>query len=436
MTWTLASPSIVDTTGGNTIRIAADATNVSMADVFINNSTTTPTYSLPIASVSQWSVTGASGDTLIVDYSNGSPFPQYGGVTFNGSASSNNNSLLIKDTSGNADNVMATTTQIIVNGQIIDYRNVPYFAVALRGQQNNLTINGTAVNTSVTNANFAGTAVTVANGGTMNLGGLSTTVNSITLTQGSIVNGTLLANTSETVQSGTISSALSGSAGLIKNSVGTVTLSGMNTYSGGTYVAAGTLIVTNSGAILSGSNLIVGSAIAFQTVAPASTSNSIAADEMSRASAGAVQSPAPSNSGSASPPVAPTFAARSVSASPAPNTADSGSITRPQMPGPRARVLQVLPFAGVAGAANYRVAESVSPSPAMPAATIPPRSSAVFVHAEAIDALMHRGFAPTAAAADWGRFLPAAWDQAQVGQFGPENPTMIARRLVLARYGR
>ena len=56
-----------------------------------------------------------------------------------------------------------------------------------------------------------------------------------------------------------------GTGSLTKNGVGTWTLGGDNTYSGGTYVTSGELILTNNDAILDGSSLTVGNASAFPT---------------------------------------------------------------------------------------------------------------------------------------------------------------------------
>ena len=85
--------------------------------------------------------------------------------------------------------------------------------------------------------------------GSLDLNGFSDTVGAVTLTSGSIVNGTLT-GTSFTVDAGTISAVLAGSGTtLTKSTAGLATLSAVNTYTGGTSVAAGTLVVTADGAL-------------------------------------------------------------------------------------------------------------------------------------------------------------------------------------------
>jgi autotransporter-associated beta strand protein len=92
-------------------------------------------------------------------------------------------------------------------------------------------------------------AVNVA-GGTLNIGAFNDTVGAVTLTSGAISGTTgTLTGSSYAVQSGTISANLGGgAAALTKSTAGTVTLSGANSYSGGTTVNAGTLIAAHSSA--------------------------------------------------------------------------------------------------------------------------------------------------------------------------------------------
>lgn len=89
------------------------------------------------------------------------------------------------------------------------------------------------------------------NGGVLNLGGFSPSVSAVTLTSGTISNGTLT-GTSYNFSAGIVSASLSGSASLLKSTGGTVGLSGVNTYSGGTTVNGGTLTVTAANALGTG----------------------------------------------------------------------------------------------------------------------------------------------------------------------------------------
>jgi autotransporter-associated beta strand protein len=91
-------------------------------------------------------------------------------------------------------------------------------------------------------------AVNVA-GGTLNVATFNDTVGAVTLTSGTITGSTgTLSGSSYAVQSGTISAKLGGTAALTKSTAGSVTLSGANSFSGGTAVNAGTLVAAHSSA--------------------------------------------------------------------------------------------------------------------------------------------------------------------------------------------
>ena len=94
-------------------------------------------------------------------------------------------------------------------------------------------------------ANALGAGAVTVNGGTFDMGSFSDTVGAVTLTTGSITGTTgVLSGTSYAVASGTISAILGGAAAaLTKTTAGTVTLSGLNTYTGATTVSAGTLSI-------------------------------------------------------------------------------------------------------------------------------------------------------------------------------------------------
>ena len=94
------------------------------------------------------------------------------------------------------------------------------------------------------------TAVTVS--AELATGSFTNSVGAVTLTSGSITGGGTLVGTGYTVRAGSVSAVLGGTGALTKTTVGTVTLSGSNTYTGLTTVSAGTLAYGTSNAIASG----------------------------------------------------------------------------------------------------------------------------------------------------------------------------------------
>ena len=112
-----------------------------------------------------------------------------------------------------------------------------------------VTLNGTNTYTGTTTIN-AGT-LQIGNGGTT--GALST---SSTITN----NATLVFNRSDTLTQGTnfSTAAITGTGSLIQNGSGNLTLNAANTYSGGTTLNSGTLVINNASAIGSGTLTING----------------------------------------------------------------------------------------------------------------------------------------------------------------------------------
>jgi autotransporter-associated beta strand protein len=99
------------------------------------------------------------------------------------------------------------------------------------------------------NAALGTGAVTII-GGVLNLGGRTIT-NNVTLNGGSLTGGTInLAQA--TLNAGTVSASLAGSASYTKSGAGVVTLSGNNTYAGNTIVNAGTLVAGSNNAFSTG----------------------------------------------------------------------------------------------------------------------------------------------------------------------------------------
>jgi autotransporter-associated beta strand protein len=104
----------------------------------------------------------------------------------------------------------------------------------------------------------AANPLVVQDGGAFDLAGTSQNFAAVTLTDGSISNGALNAIAYNLGQ-GTVGADLAGQgAALLKSSSGAVVLSGVNSYSGGTTVLEGILIVDNVGALPDGGSLSVG----------------------------------------------------------------------------------------------------------------------------------------------------------------------------------
>ncbi len=112
-------------------------------------------------------------------------------------------------------------------------------------------INGGTLKNGVTNALNTATSLTVGDtttSGNYNLNGFDQTLAGVHLISGTLSgsSNTLTSTSTFDVQSGTASAKLGGSVGVLKTTAGTVTLSGNNTYTGGTTVDEGTLIVAHS----------------------------------------------------------------------------------------------------------------------------------------------------------------------------------------------
>ncbi len=99
----------------------------------------------------------------------------------------------------------------------------------------------------------------IINGGTFDLGAFDEGVGFVTLSSGSIIGSGTLTGPSYSLQAGTVSAKLGGSASLTKSTSGTVILSGNNTYTGATTVSAGTLQIGDgvSGSINSNSSVSI-----------------------------------------------------------------------------------------------------------------------------------------------------------------------------------
>ena len=105
-------------------------------------------------------------------------------------------------------------------------------------------------------------SLSVASGATLNLGGFSDTVGDVSLTGGSIINGTLNSSSTFTIEEGTVSVILGGSGSVLKTTTASATLAAANTYTGLTWVREGTLAMGLSNAVAAASDLTFASTVA------------------------------------------------------------------------------------------------------------------------------------------------------------------------------
>src|ERR1035438_7978130 len=116
------------------------------------------------------------------------------------------------------------------------------YTLTLTDTGNNYT-GGTIVQSGTLKANAAGTMGSTSgpltvSGGTLNLNGASHTAGAVTISGGTIQNG-MLTGSSYAGQSGTVSAVLAGSGAMTQTTSGTLVLTGVNTYSGGTTIGGG-----------------------------------------------------------------------------------------------------------------------------------------------------------------------------------------------------
>lgn len=137
-----------------------------------------------------------------------------------------------------------TDVALFVNGASVTLSGSNSHALGTTVQAGSLVISGSGTLGSAANALSV-------SGGRLDLGATSQTVGAVTLTGGTIANGTLTAS-SFAAQAGTMSALFSGSGGLTKTTAGTVVLGNANTYTGATTVVAGTLVLGGAAAVGSG----------------------------------------------------------------------------------------------------------------------------------------------------------------------------------------
>ena len=121
-------------------------------------------------------------------------------------------------------------------------------------------VNAGTLQAGAANAFSAASAFTVASGATLDLNSFNQTIGSLA-GAGSVTLGSATLTTNGDNTSTTFSGVISGSGSLAKIGGGTLVLSGVNTYSGGTTLAAGTLRLENDQALGTGALTTTGSVV-------------------------------------------------------------------------------------------------------------------------------------------------------------------------------
>jgi hypothetical protein len=214
--WTFyaAADTIYGTAGDDTMVIIRDAADASLAEVFVNNSTSTPTYSVRLSSLTQLHIAGSDGDDqLSVDFSRGNPLP-VSGIVYDGGAHTTGDTLRVKGTAGN-DSLSLTDTSVALAGMpAIAYLETEYFAFDLDAGENTFTLDQATWNLHEDNALSAATHVVV-DGGTLDDQGHTITAHDLTVRNDGTATLTMLSNMATTVESGTLTASSAVSDALI-----------------------------------------------------------------------------------------------------------------------------------------------------------------------------------------------------------------------------
>jgi fibronectin-binding autotransporter adhesin len=179
----------------------------------------------------------------------------YGNISIQGGTIRNG---MLRKSGGNFDAQAGTISAVLANGSNAAGLVKSGIGTLTLSSANTFT-GGTAVEDGVLkliggNNRLAGTGAITVDGGTLDLGGYSQETSGNVSVQGGIVqNGTLRKSGGNfDVQAGTVSSALvngASAAGLVKSGSGIATLSGVNTYTGGTNISEGVLSVSSAASL-------------------------------------------------------------------------------------------------------------------------------------------------------------------------------------------
>jgi fibronectin-binding autotransporter adhesin len=223
-------------------------------------------------------ISGGSGSlpSLTVQ---GGRFTLTGQNTYTGGTSIVSGGTLQLATGPNGDGSIYNNGSGIVNDNgalLYNFNDLQTVGYTITGQGSLRLTGGGILTLTATNSYLGATAI---NGGTLQLGNGQSGYDgalyvSVVSTSGVTDNGALIF---DLAGSQTAPYRISGSGSLSMIGDGMLTLSGSNTYNGGTFVEAGTLVAANSDAFADGSSLTVGNPAYFGTVAPAAAASSAAA---------------------------------------------------------------------------------------------------------------------------------------------------------------
>jgi T5SS/PEP-CTERM-associated repeat protein/autotransporter-associated beta strand protein len=116
-----------------------------------------------------------------------------------------------------------------------------------------------------------GTGPVALNGGNIDFGGFAPTISKLIFSGGTFTNGSLANTAAFEIHSGTVGYTLSGSGSLTKTTAGTATLTGDNSYTGGTTLNAGTLTLGHVNALGTGPLTFAGGNLLVQGFSPTYT---------------------------------------------------------------------------------------------------------------------------------------------------------------------
>ncbi len=257
----------------NTFRIVRDGSNV---DVYVNNTTGTPTTQYNYASYSAIAFAGQNaGNTFTVDYSGGDPVP-IGGIVFTGS--SGTDSLNVVGLSGTNAITLNSGSSVQINSDFINYTSVENMNLDLGSGTNTLaSVSPTTLPTITLDEDAGGattiggasgtlpshTILSIASGGTFSIAGAAESIDQVTGT-GTLALGLLTIGAANGTS--TFSGVMSGnvSSGLTKVGTGTFVLTGNDTFTGAVNIGNGAtsggdidgiLRIASSGALADASSL-------------------------------------------------------------------------------------------------------------------------------------------------------------------------------------